>query len=981
MFTSARIKATHGKGSDFYIKHLSNNDYYSEHNQIEGIWKGNLSKDFGLENKKVSGEAFSLFQQNINPKTNEKLTKRDVQNSVRFYDFQCSAQKSVSIMALFDERLVEAHRECVELGMTELERMAAVRVRQGDNFDSDNIDYTGKFVYAQYHHDNSRALDPQLHSHNVIVNVTADDKGEYKALQTREMCRAIRYAGKTYQNAMACECKRLGYDVELKYDDKGQVTGFEIKGIPEEILERCSKRRKQIDDAIEKFYREHGRQPNFKEINNLTLLTRDRKMIVSEPNKVLEYKLNLFSDSEKKNFHELVNRAHRRTGFNAVFINPDEAAKQIDKVAEQLFERNGIMQFDKLLAEVQNQNLGQTRLEELKKALDNSEKIRNLGGGNANPFYSTEDNIAREKYVFDSIDRQKDLFEKLKSQYVPFSEKKDNLDRSSQIQVINDILESKDRFMIFRGVAGAGKTSTLQELTKCLRSAGVGNIHVIAPTNSAVDVLRSEKFGSAQTVTSFLQDSLNQPPPGSYLIVDESGLNSLKQGADMVSLAQRNNYRILFVGDARQHKSVEAGDFFRLIEDHTEIKSTALTEIYRQQTKEYRDGISLIAAGKHELAYNLFDAKGYIYEGKGQYLSEAAKSFMKFTDDGKNPLDCLVVTPTLAEADKLTDEIRKCLKEAKVIDEKTERGVTSFRSFRWTKQQLSDSSNYKPGYKVFFTGNKKDAGKAGEMYEIQSVGSDYIHLSNGKMLHLPSVKQYIEVGESSSLPVAGGDVIRFTVNYKTDDFKISNGSQALATGRPNEYVLLDHNRQAKEKIVLPDNFAGFKHGWVTTSHGSQGMTTKNVVVAAEKMAKDAFYVSLSRGKFKMALHVPEKEHFRERLLNIKTERLSVADLVKNKTISRQATKQKEEHAKKYEPDTEFLNTKGRVEKQKIVLGTHIQAVRKNEKIVLPAKKKIGIAKRLRRVLNVSRRFIKGRIIGFGKKVDKTAFRSGGIDRT
>ena len=88
------------------------------------------------------------------------------------------------------------------------------------------------------------------------------------------------------------------------------------------------------------------------------------------------------------------------------------------------------------------------------------------------------------------------------------------------------------------------------------------NIHLIAPTNSAVDVLRSEGFGSAQTVAKFLIDPQQLPPDGSYLIVDESGLNSVRQGHDMMQLAIKRNYRILFVGDAKQHSSVEAGDFF-----------------------------------------------------------------------------------------------------------------------------------------------------------------------------------------------------------------------------------------------------------------------------------------------------------------------------------------------------------------------------------------------------------------------------------
>ena len=63
LFTAAKIKATHGKGADFYRQHLANNDYYSEHDRVEGHWRGNLASVFGLENESVAQDVFSLFHQ------------------------------------------------------------------------------------------------------------------------------------------------------------------------------------------------------------------------------------------------------------------------------------------------------------------------------------------------------------------------------------------------------------------------------------------------------------------------------------------------------------------------------------------------------------------------------------------------------------------------------------------------------------------------------------------------------------------------------------------------------------------------------------------------------------------------------------------------------------------------------------------------------------------------------------------------------
>ena len=92
----------------------------------------------------MDSATFSLFQQNINPKTHGKLTQRTVNGGIRFYDFQCSAQKSVSIMSIFDERLVDAHRRSVALAMNELEKFASVRIRNGENVNTQNHEMTGK---------------------------------------------------------------------------------------------------------------------------------------------------------------------------------------------------------------------------------------------------------------------------------------------------------------------------------------------------------------------------------------------------------------------------------------------------------------------------------------------------------------------------------------------------------------------------------------------------------------------------------------------------------------------------------------------------------------------------------------------------------------------------------------------------------------------------------------------------------------------
>ena len=133
MFTMAKIR----DGSTYLDNHLVNNDYYAEGEQVVGRWHGRLAARFGVtpDQQIFAGDrAFRLLRENVNPATGRKLTQRDVDNSIRFFDFQCSSQKSVSILYALagDERLAAAHALAAAEAFDELETFAACRVRVAD---------------------------------------------------------------------------------------------------------------------------------------------------------------------------------------------------------------------------------------------------------------------------------------------------------------------------------------------------------------------------------------------------------------------------------------------------------------------------------------------------------------------------------------------------------------------------------------------------------------------------------------------------------------------------------------------------------------------------------------------------------------------------------------------------------------------------------------------------------------------------------
>ena len=876
MFNMTKIRATNGSGKSFYANHLCSNDYYSEHEKVQGYWRGELTEAFGLRDKVVTSEEFSLFQRNVNPKTLDRLTQKNMPGGPRFFDFQVAAPKSVSVMSMFDERLIEAHRESVRIAMAELERLAAVRVRDGENVRTNNYETTGKLVYAEFMHDTSRALDPQLHTHNVVCNVTRAGDGRYKALETLEMCRAIRYVGKVYHNEMAARCRELGYETVETRDRKGNVIWYDLACVPADVMERFSKRRQQIEKAEAEFIAEHGRKPTLSENNYLSTSTRTDKMLTSTSEKVREFQMGQLGHREEAQLYAAAKRAKEHAPVADV-LDREKTVEQIRNVIGELYERESVLKLDKILAEVLNRNLGRIKLQELKKAVKEIPELRNLGGNAANPYYAPEVVIERELSAIGLVDQQRDVFDAIAPEFQAFP---GDRSREAQAMLIHGLLSSKDRFNLFRGVAGAGKTSTLQEFCKGLRSGGVTDIRLVAPTNSATDVLKQEGFEQSQTVAGFLL-SKQKPPAGAYVIIDESGLNSLREGVEILKLARKNNYRLLFVGDARQHSAVESGDFFRLLEDYSQIQKFSLTEIHRQRNEEYRRGIFECAMGQFEQAFERFEQQHFIHEGKQKYLEEAAGKYMEYTEQGRFLNRAILVAPTHEECDKLTSAVREKLKERQAIHS-AGREMEVFRSWNKPKAWLKQEKNFHPGMAVSFIRNMKGVGKAGELARIEAVEGKSLVLDNGKRIFAKNASDFIDVGETRKIELCAGDLIQFRANRK--DLKIYNGTLARISRKHGYIDLLDAGGKVRRSIPFPEHYAAFDYGWVTTSHKSQGRTAEHVVVAAESLDRKAFYVALSRGRKEMSLHCPDKEHLRRSLARRTGERTSIHDLVRNREI-------------------------------------------------------------------------------------------------
>ena len=218
--------------------------------------------------------------------------ERGTRRVVAGYDFTFSVPKSVSALwavadAATEARIVQAHHTAIDEVVALMEReLAATRV--GHNGVAQVA--TRGLIATCYDHYDSRAADPQLHTHVVIANKVQGEDGKWRALDGRPMHAAVVALSEHYNALLADQLTRsLGVAFEQRNRGADRNPAWEIAGVPDELLAEFSSRSAAIDAEKDKliaaYVAEHRRQPNTTTILRLrqqaTLSTRPEKTLYS----------------------------------------------------------------------------------------------------------------------------------------------------------------------------------------------------------------------------------------------------------------------------------------------------------------------------------------------------------------------------------------------------------------------------------------------------------------------------------------------------------------------------------------------------------------------------------------------------------------------------------------------------------------------------------------------------------------------------
>ncbi|MBE9063453.1 MobF family relaxase [cf. Phormidesmis sp. LEGE 11477] len=848
MLSLANVSAS--QAENYY----ESDDYYTQGDpdlQSDSQWQGS-----GAENLDLEGPVDkAVFQQLLHGQTpdgkslHSKAIKADNHRAATDYTF--SAPKSVSIAALIqkDKRVIQAHDQAVKTALAVLEnRYAQTRVRRGPGI-REKLN-TNNLIAATFRHETSREQDPQLHTHCVVINATQMETGKWQSLSNEAVLNNQKLLGEIYQNELAHQLRKHGYEIEP--NGSGQ---FEVKGYEQPLLDLFSTRTQQIEAYIERWeaaIKESGGKPlNATQKKQATLATRLRKKSV--PREVLLNGWHRAISSGEVTLPATPEAAMKEPGNQA----PTAAIEGVNHASE----RESVFKREKAERFALEHHLGEQSFSELQTAMTEAGLL------SAKHRYTTQTAIERELDTIAMMERgqgkenaiaSEEKLRQLLSQETSLTE--------GQQQAIQTTATTTDQFIAWQGVAGAGKTYSLKLVAQLAKEQGY-EVTGYAPSAQAANTLSEEANIESNTVARLLHsqgksDRTSTTPKQPIWIVDEAGLLSAKDAHALLKKAQTQNARIILVGDIRQLSAVEAGNPFKSLQN-AGIQTAYLEESRRQKTEALRAAVVCLSAGQQREGLERLDSARMVKEiADGQERHrQVVEEYMQLSPEARKKT--LILSGTNAERLALTAQLRAALQAEGSLGADVYQ-LQSLRALDRTQPQLKYACVYAEGEVVVPVRDYRRYGlKKNAQYTVISTDIECNQVTvaapDGSVITFdPSKCADKTTYAVQAIAISQGDQLRWTRNDKSQG--VRNGQLVTVEAIDAKGTATLRDAKGEVSTVALSGQQYLDYALVSTTYSSQGKTADQVLVAIDStISKEGLYVAVSRAKQKLSLYTADKQ--------------------------------------------------------------------------------------------------------------------------
>lgn len=768
--------------------------------------------------------------------TEEKTRKRP--RTVAGYDFTFSAPKSVSVLwAVADGGtqavIARAHHQAIRDVVELIERdVAATRV--GTNGVA-QVDVRGVIATAFDHFD-SRAGDPQLHTHVVLANRIQAADGKWRTLDGRPLHAAVVALSEHYNAVLADHLTRiLGVEWEARERGRDRNPAWEITGVNDGLIDEFSSRAAAIETEkerlIEEYLARHGKYPSETTIIRLrqqaTLATRPEKQLRSLADLTAEWRYRasrVLGEDCTTWASILLGSGVPHGALRADDLLLDQVAQIGDVVVSQVGVKRSTWRRWNLHAEASRQTMGlrfasvtdreavigmivdaaetaSLRLTPPELVAPPAQFTRDDGSSVFRPKHQT---IYSSTRILDAEDALLELSRATTAPVVPLRTVGAVVarpgDRGITLSVeqqaaVEKIAVSARTIDVLVGPAGTGKTTTLGALRRAWeKEHGPRSVIGLAPSAAAAEVLAEDLGIETDNTAKWLHEHDHgrwDLRVGQLAIIDESSLAGTLALERIATHAADVGAKVLLVGDWAQLTAVDAGGAFGLlVRDRGDAPE--LADVRRFHADWEKNASLQLRLGKPEVI-DTYDDEGRIVGGDYDDILEAAyRTWYADIADGKTSL-------LIAETNETVTELNTRARDDRILD----------------------------GH-VTPDGNRLHDGT---------------HAGTGDIIITRKNDRRLTTGNSW---VKNGD--RWSVTAHHDD-----GSLTVARA----------DARHATKLILPAAYVS-EHvdlGYAVTAHRAQGATvdTAHAIVHSSSMTRENFYVAMTRGRASNTAYVATDE--------------------------------------------------------------------------------------------------------------------------
>lgn len=795
-------------GQGAYYLDLAQEDYYLEGGEPLGQWWGQGAQALRIRGHVERHELENMLS-GYSPKRAALTQNAGAEKRKPGWDLTFSAPKSVSVLwsqadANTRAAIQAAHLAAVKAALHYLETEVSFS-RRGKG--GHELDRAGLCV-ALFEHGTSRAGDPQLHTHGLVLNVGVRPDGTTGTIVSKWFYDHKMTAGAVYRMQLAHELfESLGLRVER------QRTWFELVGVPQSLCESLSKRRQQIKEKLGELGVETASAAAF-----ATLATRSAKTLVAPREQLFrqwreEGPQHDFGEAEVKALlHQALPMERTQAYERALAEAVDSLTREQAHFSEQELLR-------RTMEAAQGTSLDATFVRGwVNYDLKQTTQFVHLGQRNGEKHFTTPEIVLQEERLFEIAD----AMQKRRCRTVK-DFPGENLTRLNPKQraAVAHLTENPGGISVLSGMAGTGKTTTLRACRERWEAAGFEVIGASLSGKAAKELQRGSGIQSdtlamlemrmdaslnkewkhhARQIGRAALDKWTYAPEKlqidkkKVLVIDEAGMLGTKELARVLSAVQQQGGKVVLVGDAAQLQPITAGGPFAALAER--LGCAKLTEVVRQRDELDRKVVRDLAAGDAKSALESLSARGLVsvQKTRADTIKELVTTWSRESAVRKDK--SLIFCGTNEEAKEINQQCQK---------------QQSLRGHLFTSRSLEiQGSRAYVGDRVLFSKNDRSLG-----------------VNNGDIGTVVAIHPLFQ---QMTVAVDGGE--RVTV-------------------RPKEYVLRGAEQQGECALRL---------GYAVTTHRGQGTTVDHAYVLAggPMQNREISYVQMSRARAQTRVFVDEQ---------------------------------------------------------------------------------------------------------------------------